>query len=105
MRRYRLRHGNRWTTVTMHTTVCEYLALHFGTEPGSAAARKAIRAWMQDQVDRLDDPDRSRVSSWLLGRAIDVLVRSSLVEAYGAWIDKSLARCASIVRTEPSRAN
>lgn len=88
----------------MHTTVCEYLVLHFSTEPGGTAARKAIRAWMRDQVDHLDDPDRTRVSSWLLGRAIDVLVRSSLVEAYGAWIDRSLARCVSIVQSEPSRA-
>ena len=49
MQRYRVRHGNHLKTVSLDSTVTEYLALHSGTEPCSREAYTAIRAWLQSE--------------------------------------------------------
>jgi hypothetical protein len=52
-----------------------------GTEPGTLAAHSVVRAWLQSQLDRNNDPGRSYVSQWLLGQALDVMVSPALRDA------------------------
>ena len=86
MERYHVRLGKRRTTVSVDKIICDYLALHLGTEPGTLAAHSAVRAWLQSQLDRNNDPGRSYVSQWLLGQALDTMVRPALRDAYGRWL-------------------
>lgn len=103
MERFRVRHAGHVKSVTLDTTVSEYLALHLGTEPGGPAARKAIRAWLQVELDRLSDPDHTRPSQWLLGRAVDAVARSELIEARDNWLLKELVTRAPAVPAGASR--
>lgn|SRR5262249_5724936 len=91
MQRYHVRLGKRRTTVSVDKIVSEYLALHLGKTPGTLEAHGAVRAWLQAQLDRNNDPRRSRVSQWLLGEALDAMVSPPLRAAYGRWLDTMLS--------------
>ena len=66
------------------------MALHLGLEPDTAEAHGV--AWLKNVVDADTDPVRARVSQWLLGKVVDVVVRPELTEAHGLWVDKGLSR-------------
>jgi hypothetical protein len=87
--RYKSHHvklGTRETTVSLHPTLETMLALHLDMQPGTPAARKAVRAWMQDRLDQHRDPARSAVSHWLQGVIIEELVSSNLKKKYDEWL-------------------
>lgn len=90
-------------SVSLDTTVSAYLALYLGTEPGSAAARKAICDWLQAELDRLGDPDHTRPSQWLLGRVVVAVARSEIVEAHDNWLLKDFASSTLAMLTSVSR--
>src|SRR5262245_27498222 len=87
MRRYHVYIGKRRqrTTVSFDDIVADYLALHLGHEPDNVDAHSAVRAWLQSEIARDDDPGRRGVSQWLLSRVFAALVRSDLGEAFGRW--------------------
>lgn len=78
--------------VSVDKIVSTYLALHLDTTPGTLGAHRAVRAWLQAQLDRNNDPGRSRVSQWLLGEALDAMVSPALRVAYGRWLDTMLSK-------------
>jgi len=92
MERYHVRLGRRRTTVSVDKIVSEYLALHLGSTPGTLEAHGTVRAWLQAQLDRNNDPGRGRVSQWLLGEALEAMVSPALRAAYGRWLDIMLSK-------------
>lgn len=104
MERYHVRLGKRRTTVSVDKIVSTYLALHLDTTPGTLEAHRAVRAWLQAQLDRNNDPGRSRVSQWLLGEALDAMVNPALRTAYGRWLDIMLSKPSPQRRRRKRRA-
>ena len=92
MKRYHVRLGKRRTTVSLDKIVSEYLSLHLGTMPGTLEAHGTVRAWLQNQLDRNNDPRRSGVSQWLLGEALEAMVTPALRSNYGRWMDTMLSK-------------
>ena len=74
--------GERRTTVSVDKILSEYLALHFGKEPGTRDARACLREWAQVEIDAARDPGRIDVSQWLVGRALLAVARPELIEAW-----------------------
>ena len=63
--RYHVLIGTRHTTVSLDPASSNLLALKLGHEPRTAAARAAIREYLQEKLDEYNDPHRTRVSQWL----------------------------------------
>ena len=91
LRRYHVRRGKKRTTVSMDRIVSDHLALHLGHAPNTDAAHSAVRAWLQAQIDGAADPGRIRVSQWLLGEALTVMITPSLARKYADYNDTVLA--------------
>jgi len=53
---------------------------------GSTSAHRAVRAWLQQQLDQANDPGRIRVSQWLRGEIILFLADNALSNAYLDWL-------------------
>ncbi len=81
--------GNKRTMVTVHNRVAELLAIKLDETPETKEAKKAIRLWLQHQLDEINDPQLVYVSQWLQDQTLMYLVDKDLREKYLAWIDKS----------------
>jgi hypothetical protein len=83
-RRYHVRLGGKRTTATLDKNLSDWLALRLGVAPGPADkpeapdAHRAVRAWMQAELDRNGDPGRVLVSSWLQRQALEAVVDPEL---------------------------
>jgi hypothetical protein len=85
MKRYHLTLGHRRTTVSLDNLLSGLLAIRLGTTPQSPQAHDAVRAWLQQQLDRNNDPGRCRVSQWLRDEVLLFLVDNTLADAYIDW--------------------
>jgi hypothetical protein len=86
MPRYHVIHGDRRTTVSLPRHLAGLLAVHLGHQPDDAEAHRAVRDWLQAQLDAADDPGRQRVSQWLQGEAILAIADKELSSAYLTWL-------------------
>ena len=85
MKRYHLTLGPKRTTVSLDNMVSDLLAIRLGSVPQSPQAHGAVRTWLQQRLDRDNDPGRFRVSQWLTDQALLFLVNNQLSEAYLDW--------------------
>lgn len=81
--------GERRTTVSLHPTLAELLALRLDRQPDSASAHRAIRHWLQQQLDDAYDPGRCQVSQWLQSQVIFEIVDTNLSRRYADWLLKA----------------
>ena len=86
MKRYHLSLDHKRTTVSLDNMVSDLLAIRLGSFPQSAQAHGAVRAWLQQQLDRANDPGRIRVSQWLRDEAVLFLVDNKLSTTYLDWL-------------------
>jgi hypothetical protein len=89
LHRYHLTRKGRETTVSIDDILVEMLALKLGHDPDSDEARTAVRAWMQDRLDKSGDHGRQHLSQWLKARIVDNIVSDDLREAWGEWFDRA----------------
>jgi hypothetical protein len=83
---YHVRLGTKKTTASIHPVMETMLALYLDTQPGTPAARSAVRKWIQVQLDNNNDPGRAAVSHWLQGVVLECLVSEELKVRYDEWI-------------------
>ena len=100
--RYHVTLDQKRTTVSMDTIVSEYLALHVGVQPDGAQAHSAVRAWLQRELDRDNDPGRTRVSQWLLGQALAAMVRAELAADHTTYRERELDKFLAERAAEPT---
>jgi hypothetical protein len=77
------------TTVTVAPVLCELLALKLGAAPQTPAARAALRAWLQTEIDR--DPDAvryGRASQRLAHQAMLHIAAPSLLSRRDHWLEQ-----------------
>lgn len=84
--RYHIRMGTKRTTISLDTMLSTLLALKLQHQPHTLAAHMAIRNWLQEQIDRQNDPDRTRTSQWLQGEAFLAIADKKLSEEYFDWL-------------------
>jgi hypothetical protein len=89
---YHVSLGGRRTTVSLHETLSELLALKLGFEPDGKEAHGAVRRWLQARLDAADDPERVLTSQWLQACAIRAIAGPELAESWGRWMDKKLSK-------------
>ena len=82
MRRYHVTLGSRRTTASLDTLLSDLLAIRLGARPQSSDAHRAVRTWLQQQLDQANDPGRCLVSQWLRDQAVFFLVDKTLSDAY-----------------------
>jgi hypothetical protein len=85
MNRYHLTLGHKRTTISLDTMLSDLLAIRLGAWPQAPEAHGAVRAWLQQQLDRVNDPGRIRVSQWLRDQTVLFLVDKHLSETYLDW--------------------
>jgi hypothetical protein len=90
MARYHVYLGKKRTTVTMADQIDILMALKLGQSPGTRQAHGAVRRWLQDKLDKANDPGRVLVSQWLQREAVLFLVDTNLSKKYDDWILSSL---------------
>ena len=86
MKRYHLTLGSKRTTVSLDNMVSDLLAIRLGSLPQSPQAHGLVRAWLQQQLNWVNNPRFSRVSHWLRGQAVLFLVDKQLSETYLDWL-------------------
>lgn len=86
MTRYYLTLGDKRTTVSLDTLLADLLAIRLGVCPQSPQARRGVHAWLQQQLDQTNDPDRVRISRYLTHEALLFLVDEQLSETYLDWL-------------------
>lgn len=86
--RYHVKLGGRRTTVCVDNLLSILLSLSLGVKPDSKEAHSAIRTWMQERIDRGNDPGRIRVSQWIQREVVEALISKDLAAKYGEWLDK-----------------
>ena len=64
--RFHLHQAQKRTTVSLDATLVTLLALKREQIPGSSQAHHAIRQWLQQRLDELNDPGLYQVSQWLV---------------------------------------
>ena len=74
------------TTVSLDTTLVTLLALKLNRTPGSPDAHQAIRHWLQQRLDDLNDPGLYQVSQWLQSQVVLALVDHRLAKRYDKWL-------------------
>ncbi len=84
--RYHLTLGHKRTTVRLDDVLSGLLAIRLGAIPQSPQAHDAVRAWLQAQLDRANDPGRCRVSPWLRDEALLFLVDKTSSDTYLDWL-------------------
>ena len=84
--RYHVMVGDKRTTVSLHETLSTFMAIKLKQEPETLEAHISIRQWLQDRLDKFDDPGRVLVSQWLQGEAIEFIADRHLIKVYKAWI-------------------
>lgn len=55
----------RRTTVSLDNILSVNVALRLGELPGTPDAHSAVRAYLQEKLDKAADPKRDYVSQWL----------------------------------------
>jgi len=85
MIRYPLTVGDKRTTARLDPLIADLLAIRLGACPQSPQARRTVRAWLQQRLDRNNDPGRVQVSRWLRHEALLFLVDKQLSETYLDW--------------------
>jgi hypothetical protein len=88
---YHVTLGRRKTTVNIPAVLAEMLALKLGHEPDANAAGRAVRAWMQERLDRSADSGRIHVSQWLQAEIVDMIASPGLRRAWWEWFDRVIA--------------
>ena len=83
--RYHLTLGPKRTTASLDNLLSALLAIRLGAIPQSPQAHDTVRAWLQAQLDRANDPEHCRVSRWLRDQALLFLVDKTLSDAYLDW--------------------
>jgi hypothetical protein len=77
------------TTVTLAPVVSELLALKLGAQPQTPTAHAALRAWLQQEIDR--DPGavrHGRASQRLAQQAILTIAAAALVGRRDLWAER-----------------
>ncbi len=74
------------TTVNLDKILSDLLAIKLGERPETAGGNRAVRGWLQDAIDRVNDPGRSATSQWLQGEVILYLLDKKLSDKYDEWI-------------------
>jgi hypothetical protein len=82
MKRYHVTLGSKRTTVSLDTVLSSLLAIRLGSMPQSPEAHTAVRAWLQQQLDKANDPGRCLLSQWLRDQALLFLVDKRLSDTY-----------------------
>ncbi len=68
------RQAQKRTNVSLDATLVTLLALKLDHLPGSSQAHHAIRQWLQQRLDELNDPGLYQVSQWLPSQVVLALV-------------------------------
>ena len=68
--------------VTLDRFLAELLTLSISVPPNSPEAHPAVRTWVQEALDRGNDPGRSMTSQWLTREVVKEVARPELVEAW-----------------------
>jgi hypothetical protein len=87
---YHIMLGKRRTTVSLDSMIAFFLELKLGEEPGTPEAKRAVRAWLQTQLDEDGDTGRVRVSQRLKFKALLALTDSGLLNRYWEWVDEGI---------------
>lgn len=87
--RYHVRISHKRTTVSLDNILSALMSLYLGVEPGSPEAHKSVRIWMQERLDRANDPCRIHVSQWIKLEIVGELISKDLAEKYGDWLLRS----------------
>ena len=80
--------GKRRTTVSLDQIISILLSLKLGHEPGTEDAHSAVRAYLQDKLDVLNDPRWTSVSQWLRKEVVLDLMDKKLSATYEKWFDE-----------------
>lgn len=86
--RYHVQLGSKRTTVTLDQLLSDLLALKLGFQPNTPEAHAAVRAWLQNALDRGNDPGRCMTSQWLTKAAIMEIAESELRQAWNQLLDQ-----------------
>lgn len=89
--RFHVMRGDKRTTVSLDSTICELLALKLNAIPYSEDAHGAVRTWLQGTLDQASDPGRSNVSQWLTGEAVMFLADAAVKKRWGEWLDTTIS--------------
>lgn len=76
--------------MSLDSTIALFLELKLGEEPGTSEAKRAVRAWLQTQLDEDGDTGRVRVSQRLKFKALLALTDSGLLNRYWEWVDEGI---------------
>ncbi len=86
MNRYHVKLGEKRTTVSMDNYLSDLLALKIGEKPRSEDAHTAIRYWIQERLDKSNDPERIHVSQWITRKAVELIMDKKISEKYDNWL-------------------
>lgn len=84
--RFHVHQAQQRTTVSLDTTLVTLLALKLNHSPGSTEAHQAIRQWLQQRLDDLNDPGLYHVSQWLQSQVVLALVDKKIANLYDMWL-------------------
>ncbi|HMB03282.1 MAG TPA: hypothetical protein VKP69_06015, partial [Isosphaeraceae bacterium] len=62
---YHVQLGKRRTTVSLDQIISVLLSLKLDHDPGTQDAHSAVRGYLQEKLDALNDPRWTSVSQWL----------------------------------------
>lgn len=85
---YHVQLGKRRTTVSLDQIISILLSLKLDLDPGTEDAHAAVRAYLQEKLDKNNDPGRSRVSQWLREEVLLDLLDKKLSAKYEKWFDE-----------------
>lgn len=77
--------GKRRTTVSLDQIISVLLSLKLGHDPGTEDAHAAVRAYLQEKLDVLNDPHWTSVSQWLRKEVVLDLLDKKLSAKYEKW--------------------
>ena len=85
MPNFHIQRGAKRTTVSIHKTTYELMAVKLGTIPNTSEAHKIVRLWLQKTSDFNDDNRQTRFSQWINQEAILFLVDKITSKKYWDW--------------------
>ena len=91
--RYHILRRDIRTTVSLDTTLSALMSLRLKTEPATPQAHLAIRDWIQQKVDELNDPWYRQLSQWVQSEIVLFLVDRKLSETYVDWCLSGEGEC------------
>jgi len=84
--RYHVYQGGKRTTVNLTMALAQLLAVKLGHTPETPAADRAIRHWLQQQLDRYNDPGMDYVSRWCQTPIVYAVLDPEIAERHGQWL-------------------